>query len=172
MSGFICNSKDRVRSMEVTSAPRNFVAAIFADWFAGSTSTSLSRCDTEAPVCTAGDGEGSLIIRCAKLGGDIAASAAGGEEALLADRLAWSMVTRAHPWDCVARLRRPSAASSAAAPATGSGGEDGTDGTGSAALRRTLARLDDMLHAQEHHSRPHYAALMAARKVRRADEQL
>ena len=125
-------------------------------------------CATPALICLAGDGEGSLTIRRAHAGGDAETSAATGEETLLVDRLAWSMVTRTHPWDCVTRLRQlcvsPLAATAAAA--AGSGGEEGSGGDGSAALRTALARVDDMLHAQGHHSRPHYAALLAARKVR------
>ncbi len=118
--------------------------------------------------CLAGGGEGILTIRPAYSGGE-AANAATGKETKLADRLAWSMVARTHPWDCVTRLRQlcvaPSAATAAADVSTDGG--EGDEGDGSAALRRALARVDDMLHAQGHHSRPHYAALLAARKVRR-----
>ncbi len=118
--------------------------------------------------CLAGGGEGSLTIRPAYSGGEPANPAVTGEETTLADRLAWSMVARTHPWDCVTRLRQlcvaPSAATAAADVSTDGG--KGDEGDGSAALRRALARVDDMLHAQGHHSRPHYAALLAARKVR------
>ena len=119
-----------------------------------------------ASFCLAGDGEGSLTVRHADVGGD-GDPAATGEQTLLADRLAWSMVARTHPWDCITRLRRlylsPYAATTAADVSRGG---EGDEGDGGAALRRALVRADDMLHAQGHHSRPHYAALLAARKVR------
>jgi hypothetical protein len=46
------------------------------------------------------------------------------------------------------------------------GGQAGSEGTGSETLRAALGRVDAALHAQGHHSRPHFATLLSMQKAR------
>ena len=82
------------------------------------------------------------------------------EAVLLADRLAWSMVARTHPWDCIARLREL-----VHPPVTAQAADNG-NAASTEMLRTALARVDAALHAQGHHTRPHYAALLSMQKAR------
>ena len=99
------------------------------------------------------------------LSGSDASPSSATQAELLADRLAWTIVARTSPWDCTDRLRHLTdpAGRSAQLPDEG---QAGSKGSNAKALRAALARVDAALHAQGHHSRPHYATLLSMQKAR------